>query len=125
MDNNHNSIGPVVGSSRGKKKSSFLPTFLEKNRSTKFSLACKKFQKTKTCLFNLFCLKKFRKHFQKPTILSFCAIVSILTLTTSVVKSRISKNPGRIRKNKNFQLTKISTAKKANSQRFEFEKKSD
>ena len=41
---------------------------------------------------------------------------------SSVVKSHISKNPGKIRKNRNFQLTKISAAKKANSQRFECEK---
>merc|ERR1711973_987841 len=109
MDNNHKSIGPEVGSSRGKKNSSFLPTFSGKNHSIKISLAHKKLQKTKTFLLKLFCPKKSLKQFQKRTILSCqSAIMSLLTFMLIIVSLRISKNPGKIRKNRNFHLSKIS-----------------
>ena len=123
MDNNHKSIGPEVGSSRGKNISSFLPTFSGKNQSIKISFARKKLQKTKSLLSNLFCPEKIPKQFQKNSI-PFClsAKVSLLTFMIIVFNLRISENPGKIRKNRNFQFANFSTENKSNSQKFELDK---
>ena len=128
MDNNHKSIGPEVGSSRGKNISSFLPTFLGKNQSIKIFSAQKKPQKTKPFLSSLFFSGKTTKKIRKNSIrknaifFSLSAIVSLLTFMFIVFNLSTSGNPGKIRKNRNFQFANFSTENKSNSQKFEFDK---
>ena len=117
MDNIHNSIGPAVGSSRGKKNHTFLPAFLGKNYLTKFILVQKQFQKSKICLFNLVRLKNLQKQFQNSTFCIFIVLMGILILLPNSVGFQTRKNPGWSGKCENSYLSKFSSEKTANSEK--------
>merc|ERR1711973_222282 len=105
-----------------------MGTFLGKNQSIKISSARKKLQKTKPFLSNLFFSEKITKQIQKNSIrknsifFSLSAIVSLLTFMFFVFNLSTSGNPGKIRKNGNFQFANFSTENKSNSQKFEFDR---
>ena len=94
MDNIHNSIGPVVGSSRGKKRHTFLPTFLGNTYLTNFILVQKKFQKSTICFFNLVRLKNLQKLFQNSTFCIFIVLLGILILLSNSTGFQTHTNPG-------------------------------
>ena len=110
MDNIHNSIGPEVGSSRGKKKYAFSPTFLENSHLTNY---------------NLVRLKKFYKPFHKSTFCFFIALLGILLILSNSASFQARTNPVWFGKIENSKFCDFSSKKTKNSKRFEIPKKSE